>query len=677
MRRGVSTALVMALLPLVARAQVGPPPERPPDEAPAQVPARVPPKLIVRVPAVYPPAAQAAGLTARVVLELLVDEAGRVADAKVVQPAGHGFDEAALEAVRQFRFSPGLADGKPVAVKVTYRYFFALQQEKVTVIPRPTPAPVTTSQAPPTIVRLRGEILERGTRAPLAASVSVADGQGQPIGHAEADARGRFAVQLPIDLVGPINVVVAATQHKPLRLVEKLGTRDQLTVSYALARGSYNRYESLVRAPPAREEIARVSLDRDEVLTIAGTKGDALAAVLNLPSVARSPFDFGQLVIRGSAPGESGAFFLGMAIPQAFHFGGLTSTFNSYLLDRFDLIPSNFSVRYGRLTGGLVDILPRAGKSDRLHGEVKVDIYDAHAILEGPIGKGSFALSVRRSYIDAILGAVLPSTFTVAPRYYDYQAMLDYPVLGGKLKLVAFGSDDAATLLLKNAPDTDPSLRGQFETHLYFHTLFADYQKKALNGRLETDVTLAVGPQHQEANLGGAARFSLDVVETDLRAEARLKLLRTLRLTVGLDLQTNWYSTTVLAPRPATEEKVQGPLAGATQVAADEHGFGASPAVYAQAEWLILPKLTLLSGLRVDWFSGVPHVYVQPRVMLRWQVADQTWLKGGVGLFAQPPVAPYNDAVFGNPLLLAERIPTLPSASRPIRSGNTAPSSSS
>ena len=85
---------------------------------------------------------------------------------------------------------------------------------------------------------------------------------------------------------------------------------------YTLSRTSYAHYESTVRAQPAREEIARVSLDGDEVRRIPGTRGDALAAVLNLPSVARSPFDLGQLVIRGSAPGESGAFLMGMADPQ-------------------------------------------------------------------------------------------------------------------------------------------------------------------------------------------------------------------------------------------------------------------------------------------------------------------------------------------------------------------------
>ncbi|MGZ3437963.1 MAG: TonB family protein, partial [Polyangia bacterium] len=351
-----------------------------------------PPKLLERVEAVYPADAERAGLGGTVTLELIVDADGRVSDATVLAPAGHGFDESALAAVRQFRFSPGLADGKPVPVKITYRYAFTLKTA-------PPPPPNAPAAAP---VRLRGKVIERGTRTPLPAVAVIAlDDKGAPLGQTETAVDGTFA--LPLANGGDVTVVLAAPDHKTLRLHETLGAKEALTVRYTLSRSSYALYESTVRAAPAREEVARVSLEGDEVRRIPGTRGDALQAVLNLPSVARSPFDLGQLVIRGSAPGESGAFLMGMGIPNAFHFGGLTSTFNSYLLERFDLIPSNFSVRYGRLTGGIVDSVPREGRRDRIHGDVKADLYDAHVMVEGPVGQGSFALSARRSYVDAFL----------------------------------------------------------------------------------------------------------------------------------------------------------------------------------------------------------------------------------------------------------------------------------
>jgi TonB family protein len=614
---------------------------------PAQAqPAFTPPVLSSQEVAVYPEEARAAGIEAVVVLELLVDESGRVVDAKVTTPAGHGFDEAALTAARNFRFEPGRADGKPVPVKVTYRYQFVLPHA-----PEPPPAPEAPPPEPP--VRLRGSVHERGTRTPLAeVTLMVLDGDGQQLGEGATAANGDFELRLPAEVSGTLTVVVAAPAHKTLRTREKLHAREVITVNYLLSRSSY-AYESTVRSQPAREEVSRVSLDGEEVRRIPGVRGDALAAVLSLPSVARSPFDLGQLVIRGSQPGESGAFLLGMAIPQPFHFGFAVSTFNSFLLDRFDLIPSNFSVRYGRLTGGLVDIVPREGKKDRIHGDIKVDIYDAHVIVEGPIGKGSFALSLRRSYIDAILGLALPSAgFTVAPRYYDYQAMLDYPLGGGKLKLVFYGSDDALYLLQKSPPDADPSLRGQFATRLWFHDMIATWTRKWKDFELES--TLLFMGQHQDAALGLAARFNLDVLETDFRTEARWRMSPKARFTFGVDLQTDYFWVGVNAPQIATEEGVQPPLALQDKVQMTNHGFEPNPAIYAQAEWKPSARLVLTPGVRVDWFNGYTRTYVQPRVMARLLVAREMWLKAGVGLFTQPPQPPYNDPVLGNPAVQPE-----------------------
>ena len=605
------------------------------------------PRLVEKVEAVYPAEAAAQGLTGAVTMELIVDAEGHVADATVLAPAGHGFDEAALAAARQFKFTPGRADGKPVPVKVTYRYAFVLRERPLAVSRKP----LAPEEAP---IRLRGTLVERGTRKAVEdAAIIAVDENGAQIGQTETNADGSFALR--IAKAGTITVVIAATDHKTMRVRETLPEKQALTVRYTISLANYAMYESTVRAAPVREEVARVSLEGDEVRRIPGTRGDALAAVLNLPSVARSPFDLGQLVIRGSAPGESGAFLMGMGIPNAFHFGGLTSTFNSYLLDRFDLIPSNFSVRYGRLTGGIVDIVPREGRRDRIHGDVKADLYDAHVIVEGPIGKGSFALSARRSYVDAFLGLFFSGgTFTVAPRYYDYQAQLDYPVAGGKLKLLFFGSDDELSFVNKTPPDADPTLAGTFSTRQWFHTLFASYKRTV--GRTETETTLAVGPQHFDGGVGAAARFNLDLVEMDLRFEARQRLTPRFKLTYGLDVVSDYFWVSVDAPQQTTEEVPLGPLGERQMLSLRNHGFEGSPALYIQGDlWAIPERLLITPGVRADYLTGYDGIYVQPRLMARFRVRGEWWLKGGAGLFHMYQQAPYHDAVLGNPNLRAEQ----------------------
>ncbi|MDB4985257.1 MAG: hypothetical protein JWN04_435, partial [Myxococcaceae bacterium] len=85
-----------------------------------------PPSLKEHPDASYPPAAQRDGLEGNVELELTVDATGHVSEARVVTPAGHGFDEAALAAVRGWTFEPARREGQPIVSTVQLTYPFTL-----------------------------------------------------------------------------------------------------------------------------------------------------------------------------------------------------------------------------------------------------------------------------------------------------------------------------------------------------------------------------------------------------------------------------------------------------------------------------------------------------------------------------------------------------------------------
>jgi protein TonB len=107
---------------------IDPPP--PPPPAPAAAPLRVggsirQPRKIHDVSPVYPALALAARKEGIVILEAEIGEDGRVRNTRLLRSIPL-LDEAAIEAVRQWRFTPTLLNGEPVPVVMTVTVAFTL-----------------------------------------------------------------------------------------------------------------------------------------------------------------------------------------------------------------------------------------------------------------------------------------------------------------------------------------------------------------------------------------------------------------------------------------------------------------------------------------------------------------------------------------------------------------------
>ena len=85
-----------------------------------------PPAKIRHVPPLYPTMAQQARVEGTVVIEAIIGIDGRVKDARIVTSKPL-LDQAALDAVRQWQFTPTLLNGVPVPVIMTVRVAFSLQ----------------------------------------------------------------------------------------------------------------------------------------------------------------------------------------------------------------------------------------------------------------------------------------------------------------------------------------------------------------------------------------------------------------------------------------------------------------------------------------------------------------------------------------------------------------------
>ena len=115
---------------------VGPPAPLPPavPEPPPHVPDPIrvaqlpePPRKTVDVRPIYPEVARAARKEGTVILEAMLDTTGRVTQLRVIRSEPL-LDQAALDAVRQWRYTPSMYGGRPVSVLMTITVRFTLGQ---------------------------------------------------------------------------------------------------------------------------------------------------------------------------------------------------------------------------------------------------------------------------------------------------------------------------------------------------------------------------------------------------------------------------------------------------------------------------------------------------------------------------------------------------------------------
>jgi TonB family protein len=645
--------LLAVLLALPAGAQEAPAGSPPAESPPTGVLTR-PPVLLQQVEARFPPEAAAAGLAGTVVLEVDIGADGKVMDARVVQPAGHGFDEAALEAVRQFTFSPAEVDGQPAPVRILYSYEFLYRPQTVEAPPPPQEESVNFS----------GVLLERGTRKPLAGATVVVQ-SGEQVHEALSGPDGRFELKgVP---TGTWPVVVTSPDYARYEVEESFTEGQRTEVTYYVRRKQYGAYETVVRGRAERKEVAQVSLRQEEVRLIPGTQGDALKVVQNLPGVARSPFGIGLLVVRGGKPWDTRVYVDEELIPQLFHFGGLYATFNSNLLEDISFQPGNFGAEHGRGIGGLVRAATRTPSQQGLHGYVDINLIDSSLLVEGPLGGDwSFAVAGRRSYVDVVLPFALDTfapdsedvlSFTVAPRYYDYQLKLERRPRGSRerLSLTLFGSNDALSLLFPN-PAFDPEGRNTIDTLLTYNRLAFRWDKP-LGERLTMFTRASVGYDRFSFGAGTDLYARSSLFPISLRHAYALELPRQhLTLNAGVDLLAIPYVQRVQAPPPFKFNRIPDPYLSRQLVREDMTSWPSEPGAYVEAVWKPLEGVKVVPGLRVDYESTLRRTWVDPRLSAFWQVREGTLVKAAMGLYRQPP--DYRQGLlsptFGNPDLRPE-----------------------
>lgn len=378
-----------------------------------------------------------------------------------------------------------------------------------------------------------------------------------------------------------------------------------------------------------------------DLRTLAGTANDALRAAQVLPGVARLPYSFGGVVLRGAAPRDSAVYLDGVEVPSAFHFGGVTSFYPSSMLAELEVTNSGIEAAYGRASGGMIALRSREPRGDRWRTGGSVGLLDSSVFAEGPTSGGSVLLGLRRSYFDIVAGPFAAED-TPMPSYLDAQIRSSFgdPDKRGRIAPMVF-------LALDHMTRTEPG-RETFENETSLTSFFV---RAAMPYERHWGATSArIVPWLGSNQLSFRSRVN-GVVETFKRPNypggVRSELARETRWGQwrgGLDLQGGYLTHYQAGLGHKGDILVQ--MNGETTV-----------------EWLDLAawtetrfdvgRLSIKPGVRLERYGLTDEGVIDPRLSLTLQLTDSLRMRETLGRYHQPPTPGDIDPNGGNPSLVS------------------------
>jgi outer membrane receptor protein involved in Fe transport len=484
---------------------------------------------------------------------------------------------------------------------------------------------------------VRGVIVDEKTSAPVEGALVM----GQ-VDSAQSDQDGGFALAVGADeqhlIVSAPGYAMRSVAVDDVNHVELVESHEVIQVEGQIPRP--RRPPPPPPPPPPAERPAAQSyeLTSAELRILPGTANDALRAVQVLPGVARLPYSFGGIVMRGTSPRDNAVYLDGIEVPIAFHFGGISSFYPSNMLDGIEVQSGSIDAEYGRAQGGIVEMKSREPRGDKWRTGGSIGLLDTSVLAEGPYRDGAIMMGFRRSYLDIVMAPFVAED-TPLPSYYDAQVKwtIGDAARGGKWSPTTFLALDYL-----HAITPKPDREDESSVTSFFMRVALPYERTW--GPLSMRIVPWVGTNQ----LHFTSRVN-NVIEKFKRPSfpfgTRIDFDRDLSwgdIRWGLDAQGGHLShfQAGLGHKGDILEQVNG------ETTADWIDAG----LWGETRFL-LGRLDVKPGLRVEHYGLTDETVVDPRLALRLPLGESIALRETIGRYHQPPTPGDLDPNGGNPML--------------------------
>ena len=375
---------------------------------------------------------------------------------------------------------------------------------------------------------------------------------------------------------------------------------------------------------------------------------DLMRTLQMLPGVLTlSEFSSG-LYVRGGTPDQNLILLDGTEVYNVNHLFGIFSTFDIDAVKDVELIKGGFPAEYGGRLSSVLDITNRNGNQKEFEGKAAIGLISAKTTLQGPIGKGAWFFSGRRTYIDYIINAAekkahgkAKDELNLIPDYYFYDAHFKlYQDLSHKDKLAFTFYKGQDVLNFSYDPFAfifqwgNNAVTGKW-THIFNKKLYTNFYATISNYKVLID--------RDDVFITG--RIENIVRDITFKINTEYFITNSHIAKVGFEYKN---IDSDFLQRFNKQEYLF-------------NGGGTHLSTYVQHNWDVTPLLKLQYGCRLNTYvpdifintfnqaryQGNSRTNIEPRVSFRYRLSDNVTLKGSYGRYFQYiNIVPFGNADF-------------------------------
>ncbi|ACU04757.1 TonB-dependent receptor [Pedobacter heparinus] len=314
---------------------------------------------------------------------------------------------------------------------------------------------------------------------------------------------------------------------------------------------------------------------------------DILKTIQLLPGIKSAGEGNSGFYVRGGATDQNLILLDEAPVYNASHLLGFFSTFNSDAIKDVSVYKGGMPAQYGGRLASVLDIKMNDGNRKTYTAEGGIGLISSRLKVEGPIvkDKGSFMVSARRTYMDALLSLSPDSNINSNILFfYDLNAKANYQLDEKNTLYLSgyFGRDKLgiADTFGFNWGNTTVTLRWN---HLYSNRLFSN------TSLIYSNYNYVIQNFMEENNF----EVNSSIKDFNLKQDFEYSLSNSHNLKFGLNAIHH-----TIAPG-----KLTATATSSVNETRYEDRKGLELATYISDEWTVSPKMNLVYGLRLSSFS--------------------------------------------------------------------------